>query len=101
VKDAEEAIKVANDTPFGLGANLWIGDIDAARGFARRIEAGSVFINGMVALDPRLPFGGIKQRGYGRELSEFDIREFGEYTDGVDRARTRGTSAHHADRVAG
>lgn len=76
VKDANEAIKVANDTPFGLGANLWTRDINAARQLARRIEAGSVFINGMVASDPRLPFGGVKQSGYGRELSEFGIREF-------------------------
>ncbi|HEX9987543.1 MAG TPA: NAD-dependent succinate-semialdehyde dehydrogenase [Chloroflexia bacterium] len=76
VKDAEEAVEVANNTPFGLGANLWTRDIEAARNLARRIEAGSVFINGMVASDPRLPFGGVKQSGYGRELSEFGIREF-------------------------
>jgi succinate-semialdehyde dehydrogenase/glutarate-semialdehyde dehydrogenase len=76
VGDAGEAITVANDSPLGLGANLWTRDIDAARELARRIEAGSVFINGMVASDPRLPFGGVKQSGYGRELSEFGIREF-------------------------
>ena len=76
VKDAEEAVEVANDTPFGLGANLWTRDLEGARSLARRIEAGSVFINGMVASDPRLPFGGVKQSGYGRELSEFGIREF-------------------------
>ena len=76
VKDAHEAIAIANNTPFGLGANLWTRDIDRARSLAREVQAGSVFINGMVASDPRLPFGGIKRSGYGRELSEFGIREF-------------------------
>jgi succinate-semialdehyde dehydrogenase / glutarate-semialdehyde dehydrogenase len=74
--DTAEAIALANDSHFGLGANLWSRDIDRAKGLAREIEAGSVFINGMVASDPRLPFGGIKRSGYGRELSEFGIREF-------------------------
>src|SRR5207247_157502 len=76
VKDADEAIAIANNTPFGLGANLWTRDIDRARSLVREVQAGSVFINGMVASDPRLPFGGIKRSGYGRELSEFGIREF-------------------------
>jgi succinate-semialdehyde dehydrogenase / glutarate-semialdehyde dehydrogenase len=76
VRDAEEAITLANATEFGLGAALWTRDIDRARQLARRIEAGAVFINGMVASDPRLPFGGIKKSGYGRELGEFGIREF-------------------------
>lgn len=76
VHDVEEAIALANDTPFGLGASLWTADVERAKHLARRIAAGSVFVNGIVASDPRLPFGGIKQSGYGRELSEFGIREF-------------------------
>jgi succinate-semialdehyde dehydrogenase/glutarate-semialdehyde dehydrogenase len=75
-RDAEEAVALANDSRFGLGASLWSRDIDRAKSLAREIETGSVFINGMVASDPRLPFGGVKSSGYGRELSEFGIREF-------------------------
>jgi succinate-semialdehyde dehydrogenase / glutarate-semialdehyde dehydrogenase len=74
--DAAEAIALANDSAYGLGANLWTADIGRARRLARQIEAGQVFINGMVTSDPRLPFGGIKRSGYGRELSEYGIREF-------------------------
>jgi succinate-semialdehyde dehydrogenase / glutarate-semialdehyde dehydrogenase len=76
VRDADDAIARANDSRFGLGSNLWTRDLDRARRLARRLEAGSVFINGMVASDARLPFGGIKKSGYGRELSSFGIREF-------------------------
>jgi acyl-CoA reductase-like NAD-dependent aldehyde dehydrogenase len=75
-RDVDEAIELANQSMYGLGANLWTQDVENARQLARRIESGSVFINGMVASDPRLPFGGIKQSGFGRELSVFGIREF-------------------------
>ena len=76
VASAAEAIEKANATEFGLGAALWTRDLDAARGYARQLQAGAVFINGMVASDPRLPFGGIKASGYGRELGVYGIREF-------------------------
>lgn len=76
VRDVQQAVAVANGTDFGLGAALWTADLDRARGLARQLEAGAVFVNGMVASDPRLPFGGIKQSGYGRELGLQGLREF-------------------------
>ena len=76
VKNPEEAIRIANDTEFGLGASIWTRDLELAETMAGQLEAGSVFINGMVKSDPRLPFGGTKQSGYGRELAQFGIREF-------------------------
>jgi len=76
VRDVEEAIQLANATEYGLGAALWTTDMARAQKLVRQIEAGAVFVNGLVASDARLPFGGIKQSGYGRELSDFGIREF-------------------------
>jgi succinate-semialdehyde dehydrogenase/glutarate-semialdehyde dehydrogenase len=75
-KDEVEAIKIANDTAFGLGASLWTSNTENAKNLATKIESGSVFINGLVKSDPRLPFGGIKTSGYGRELSHYGIKEF-------------------------
>lgn len=74
--DAEHALFLANDTPYGLGAGIWSADADRALALARRIEAGTVTINGMTKSEPGLPFGGVKNSGYGRELAEFGIREF-------------------------
>ncbi len=76
VRDAEEALAVANDSHFGLGASIWTADPTRGAVLASRIESGLVFINGMVKSDPRLPFGGVKDSGYGRELAGFGIREF-------------------------
>ena len=76
VKDEEEAIKVANDSEFGLGGSVWSKDVKRGERVARRIESGAVFVNGMTKSDPRLPFGGVKKSGYGRELSHYGIKEF-------------------------
>jgi succinate-semialdehyde dehydrogenase/glutarate-semialdehyde dehydrogenase len=76
VADLDEAIRVANDTEFGLGANAWTEDREEQERFVRDLEAGQVFLNGMVASFPPLPFGGIKASGYGRELAAHGIREF-------------------------
>jgi succinate-semialdehyde dehydrogenase/glutarate-semialdehyde dehydrogenase len=76
VKDEDEAVRIANSTEFGLGASLWSRDTDRAQRLARRIDAGFISINDMVKSDPRLPFGGVKKSGVGRELSHYGLREF-------------------------
>lgn len=75
-QDADHALDLANATQYGLGATIWTRDLAHGARMAAQVEAGMVFINGLVASDPRLPFGGVKRSGYGRELSELGIREF-------------------------
>ncbi|MFC4544492.1 NAD-dependent succinate-semialdehyde dehydrogenase [Halosolutus amylolyticus] len=76
VSDEERAIEKANDTRFGLGASVWTADLDRGERVARRFESGLAFVNELVKSDPRLPFGGVKDSGYGRELARAGIREF-------------------------
>ena len=76
VAGPDEAVALANATEFGLGAALWTGNAERGRALSREIDAGAVFVNGLVASDPRLPFGGVKQSGYGRELGYHGLHEF-------------------------
>lgn len=75
-KDESDALRIANDSRFGLGGSVWTADARRGEEFARKVQAGSVFVNGFVKSDPRLPFGGIKASGYGRELSHHGMHEF-------------------------
>jgi succinate-semialdehyde dehydrogenase/glutarate-semialdehyde dehydrogenase len=78
VPDEEAAIALANDSDYGLGASVWTTDLDRGRRVAERVESGMVFVNAIVVSDARLPFGGMKRSGYGRELGKWGIREFTE-----------------------
>ena len=75
-KTKAEAVALANQSDYGLGASIWTKNIEKAKELAKQLDVGNVFINSLVKSDPRLPFGGIKKSGYGRELSLMGIREF-------------------------
>jgi len=76
VADEAAALATANDSRFGLGGSIWTKDTSRGEQFARQMQCGAAFVNGMVKSDPRLPFGGIKASGYGRELSQHGLLEF-------------------------
>lgn len=88
-RDNGHAVELANDTRYGLGASVWSTDVEHALSVGRRVRSGSLFVNGMVASYPRLPFGGTKASGYGRELSAFGIRELTKRPDRMGGERSR------------
>ena len=98
-KDVDDAVRIANDSEFGLGGGVFTRDLALGERLAAdRIEAGSVFVNAAVASDPKLPFGGVKDSGYGRELSSFGIREFVNIKTVVVAAHGgKNVAAHHSE----
>lgn len=74
--DEDDAVRIANDSPYGLGGSVWTKDTERGKAVARQVESGAVYVNKMMASDPAVPFGGVKLSGYGRELSQLGIREF-------------------------
>jgi acyl-CoA reductase-like NAD-dependent aldehyde dehydrogenase len=74
--DEIEAVRLANDSQYGLGASLWTEDLDKAKKLSRMIRSGMVTVNNVVISDPRVPFGGVKKSGFGRELSRYGMLEF-------------------------
>ena len=76
VEDEKDAVRLANDSEFGLGASIWTRDLDKAEILSRGIESGMVTVNNVVVSDPRVPFGGVKKSGFGRELSRYGLLEF-------------------------
>ena len=96
----EEAIELANKSQYGLGAAIWSADLEKAQELASRVEAGAVFINALVKSDPRMPFGGVKRSGYGRELSYIGIREFvNQKTVWVDAVDTSNVTNHPVHQI--
>ena len=101
-RDVEDALRIANDSAYGLGSAVWTRDGEERRRFIDGVESGLVFVNGMVASDPRLPFGGVKRSGYGRELGRHGILEFTNIKSVVvESGRMNGGRGTAGDRTAG